>query len=288
MKYFSSLIFIFISMNVCATDFYLKPGAEDLDGTKYYTLTAKNSHGQKNIDIALEGNANTVTIREHFTFSCKWGTADGLRVEMSSQTGDGAMAVFSYYFFDDKLANIYAKSYAVMNAQKPYTPLSLNHSICGREGEGVKKDNRTGRDYVENYEVVADGPFSLKDVSNVHIKYVTDKGLNLVKESELGNVIIDSYKNKDNLSPVNLSVFFMKISSEMNIVSLISWGGLADTHDMACYKVYAYTYDNKGNISKNVDINNDVNLSGCEGKGTKFNYKNAALIKDYLKGKFKE
>lgn len=62
--------------------------------------------------------------------------------------------------------------------------------------------------------------------------------------------------------------------------------GGGDARDMVCYKVY--TYDNEGYISKNVAINDDVNLSGCEGKGTKFNYKNAALIKDYLKKKFKE
>lgn len=74
-------------------------------------------------------------------------------------------------------------------------------------GEGVKKDNRTGKDYVENYEVIADDPFSLKNVSNVHIKYVTEKGLNFVKESESGDIIVDTYKNKGNLSPVNVSVF---------------------------------------------------------------------------------
>ncbi|EPN2806690.1 hypothetical protein ACTWOG_004429 [Serratia marcescens] len=286
MKYFSSLIFIFISTSIYAADFSLKPGAEDIDGTKYYTLTAKNTHGQKNIDIALEGNANTATIRDRLTFSCKWGTVDGVSVGMSSQTGDGVTAVYSYYFFDGKLTNIFAKSYAVMNAKTPYVPLSLHHSVCGYERQGVKKDNRTGRDYVENYEVIADGPFALKGVPNVHIKYVTDKGLNLVKESELGDVVVDTYKNKDNLSPVNLSVFFMKISAEMNIVNLISWGGNA--HDKVCYKVYAYSYDSKGNMSKNVAINDDANLSGCEGNGAEFNYKNAALIKNYLKEKFKE
>lgn len=286
MKFFSSLILIFISMNVCATDFTLKPGTEDLDGTKYYTLTAKNSYGQKNIDIALEGNANTATIRDHLTFSCKWGTVDGVSVGMSSQAGDGVMDVYSYYFFDAKLSNVFAKSYAVMNAKTPYIPLSLNHSVCGKEGEGVKKDSRTGRNYVENYEAITNGPFALKDVSNVYIKYVTDKGLNLVKESELGDVIVDTYKNKDNLSPVNLSVFFMNISAEMNVVSLISWGG-GNVHDMVCYKIYAYTYNNKGDVSKNIAINDDVNLSGCEGRGNNFNYKNAALIKQYLKKKFK-
>jgi len=248
MKYFSSLIFIFISTSVYATDFSLKPGAEDLDGTKYYTLTAKNTHGQKNIDVALEGNANTVTIRDKLTFFCRWGTVDGVNVGMSSQTGDGVMAVYSYYFFDGKLANIFAKSYAVMNAKTPYAPLSLHHSVCGYEGEGVKKDNRTGRDYVGNYEVIVDGPFALKGVPNVHIKYVTDKGLNLVKESELGDVIVDTYKNKGNFSPVNLSVFFMNISAEMNIVNLISWGGAANAHDKICYKVYEYSYERKGKM----------------------------------------
>lgn len=282
MRFFSPLILIFITMNACAAEFYLKPGTEDLDGTKYYTLTAKNSHGQKDIDIALEGNANTATINGHLNFSCKWGRGDGVSVVTSSKTSDGIMTIYSYYFFDDKLTNIFAKFYAVMNSEKPYSPISLKHSVCGHKGEGVKKDNRTGRDYVENYEVIANGPFVLKGVSNTNIKYVIDNGLNLVKESELGDVVVDTYKNKGDLSPVNLTVFFMKVSSEMNIVNLISWGNNHGSHDMGCYKVYAYIYDGKGNISKNTVINNDVNLSGCEGQGGRFNYKNVFAIKYYL------
>jgi hypothetical protein len=273
--------------NACATGFDLKPGKDDIDGTKYYTLIANNSHGHTNIDVALEGNANTANIKDYLSLSCKWGEVEGVRIEMLSKTGDGVMVVDSYYFFNEKFINIFAKSFAVMNEKTPYIPLSLNHMVCDHEGKSVKKDSRTGRDYVEDYEVITEGPFLLKGVPNVRIKYVTGKGIDLVKESESGEFIIDTYKNKNNLSPVNLSVFFMSVYSKMNIISLMSWGKATDTHDMLCYKVYAYAYDNKGNISKNNTIINDPNLSGCERKGKYFEYKNATSVKKYLNEKFK-
>lgn len=269
-------------MNAYAADFTLNPGGDDIDGTKYYTLAVKNALGSTNIDVALEGNAITAKIRDHLVFTCKWGTAEGVKVGMSSRTDDGVMVVDSYYFFDDKLNNLFSKSYAVMNEKKPYVPLSLNHSVCEREDGGVKKDSRTGRDYIENYEVISEGPFILKGVPNVSVKYVTNKGLSFIKESESGDVVLDFYKNKNDVSPVNTSLFFMKIDSKMNIVSLISWGGGNTSHENVCYKVYAYTYGMEGEISSNKNINNDVNLAGCEGSGSKFSYTNAATIKSYI------
>ena len=280
MKYFSLAISILLTTNAYAIDFDLKPGGEDIDGVKYYTLGAKNATEQKNIDVALDGNANTAKIRERFSFSCSWGGVEGVRIGMSSLTSDGGMTVDSYYFFDDKLNNVFSKSFSVINEKTPYIPLSLNHSACERNGGGVKKDSRTGKDYVENYEVIVDGPFALKEVPNVRVKYVSDKGLNLVKESEMGDVIVDSYKNKDNKSAVNKTLFFMNVSSERNIVSLISWGQSVNAHDNVCYKVYSYVYDDKGNISNNIALNNDPNLSGCEGSGNEFLYKNAGSIKN--------
>lgn len=272
-------------MNACATEFDLKPGEDDFDGTQYYILTAKNSHGHKSIDIALEGGAKVANIRGRLSFSCKWGEVEGINIGMSSQTGDSVMTVNSYYFFDKELNNVFAKSFTVINEKGSYTPLSLKHSICGYKNKGVKKDNRTGRDYVEDYEVITNGPFSLKGVPNVRIKYVTDKGVNLVKESESGDVIIDNYENKNNFSPVNVSVFFMNVSSEMNVISLMSWGKATGSRDMVCYKVYAYIYDNKETMKKNNTIINDGNLSGCDEGGGEFIYKNTLSIKSYINKK---
>ncbi|MCE0828766.1 hypothetical protein LVQ78_22455 [Buttiauxella sp. A2-C2_NF] len=282
MKYFSFVILFFITMNVYAIDFELKAGDDDLDGTKYYTLVVKNDIGRKNIDVVLEGNANTAKIREHLVLTCKWGAVEGVKVGMTSLTNDGGMVVDSYYFFDEQLNNILSKSYAVMNEKKSYTPLSLNHSVCIRNGKSIKKDTRTGKDYIQDYEVIADGPFALKGVPNVIVKYVTDNGLNFIKESKTGGVIVDVYKNKGNMSPVNSSVFFMNIASRRNIVNLISWGRATNSNEMICYKIYAYVYDTEGKLSQNASVANDMNLSGCEGGGKKFSYTNALAIKSYI------
>jgi len=287
MRFIFLTIFIFINVQACATDFNLSPGMEDNDGTGYYILTAKNIYEQTKLDIALEGNSNAAIIRDKITYSCSWGDVDGVRVEMSSSTYDGVMTVESFYFFDKKLSNIFAHSYALMNKKTPYIPLSLNYSVCKNRGEGVKKDSRTGRDYVDNYEVIADGPFDLKGVKGVRIKYVVDNGVKLLKESSVGDFLIDKYKDEGDRSPKNASVFFTTISSKRNIISLMLWDKDIENNKPACYKVYAYTYDDNGNISKNLAINNDKNLSGCEYKGNEFSYKNSASIKDYLIKKFK-
>lgn len=279
MKRFSFLIIFFVSMRVCAIGFELHPGHDKIDGIQYYTLAVKNSIGKTNIDVALEGNANTAEIKDYLVFTCEWGVVEGVKVGMSSGTNDGVMDVWSYYFFDDKLNNFFSKSYAVMNEREPYTPLSLNHSVCKRDGEGVKKDSRTGKDYIEDYEVIAQGPFALKGVPDILIKYVVSEGVSLIKESELGDVVIDLYKKKENMAPVNSSVFFMNISSKMNVISLMSWG---KGGGRVCYKVYAYTYDLKGNFSINTAINSDENLSGCEEGGSYFSFKNAVVIKSYI------
>lgn len=62
MKYFNFAASILLTTNAYGMGFDLNPGGEDIDGVKYYTLSAKNSTEQKNIDIALDGNANTAKI----------------------------------------------------------------------------------------------------------------------------------------------------------------------------------------------------------------------------------
>lgn len=81
------------------------------------------------------------------------------------------------------------------------------------------------------------------------------------------------------------NLFFMSIASENNIVSLMSWGDGCN-NDAICYKVYTYTYNNNGDISKNIKVGSDKNLSGCEGRGGTFIYKNAAAIKSYINKTF--
>lgn len=52
----------------------------------------------------------------------------------------------------------------------------------------------------------------------------------------------------------------MKISSEMNVISLVSWGGDIDEGDY--YKIYGYTYDGTGHLRRNTTLDKDSNLSG--------------------------
>ncbi|MDQ9244505.1 hypothetical protein KI999_25180, partial [Escherichia marmotae] len=60
------------------------------------------------------------------------------------------------------------------------------------------------------------------------IKYVRDNSLNLVREDTSGEVIVDRVKNYDNMVPSVRTVFFIKLNSKMNIISLITWGNSAD------------------------------------------------------------
>lgn len=72
----------------------------------------------------------------------------------------------------------------------------------------------------------------------------------------------------------------MKIKSEMNIISLISWGDVMGEGDY--YKTYAYIYDENGIVHANEILNGDSNLSGYNSEKKPFEYKNASAIKAYI------
>lgn len=281
MKYFKLLLIFFISINSYAIEYTLSPGDNDIDDVSYYTLAISNDNVTKHIDIALEGNASHAVLREKSSVSCPWGIANVVTINMDSSTIDGDSSIVNYYAFDENINNIFAKSYFLTGGAQKRIPLSLSKTICLSKDEGVKKSLRTGKDYIENSEVVEQGPFALKGVPDIDIKFVLNKNLTLVKENRSGEEIIANYRDMEGTSAMVLSVFFMKIKGYNNIISLISWGG-----ETECYKVYAYQYNENGVITENIQINNDTRLYGCNTKSNKFHYTDAPIIKKYLIDKY--
>jgi len=72
----------------------------------------------------------------------------------------------------------------------------------------------------------------------------------------------------------------MKIKSEMNIISLVSWGGAVGENRY--HKIYSYIYDKNGIIHTNETLNRDINLSGYDSEKQGFKYKDASAIKKYI------
>lgn len=74
MKYFKILvlIFIFFAKLSYATDFKLSL-SDQVEDIKYFSLQVQSNNKVKNIDVGLEGDSNNVTIKQHYTFQCKWG-----------------------------------------------------------------------------------------------------------------------------------------------------------------------------------------------------------------------
>ncbi|AIN17175.1 hypothetical protein CH54_3274 [Yersinia rochesterensis] len=285
MKYFSLMIFLFSITNSYALEFTIAPGVDDADGNQYYSLTVKGDNESKSIDIVLEGNATTAAIKDTLSISCPWGIAEGVRVSMSSSSIDGVMIVDEIYFFNKQLDNVFAKGFTRFENTTWKKPPSLNHFVCENSGVVIKKDIRLGRDYLESNEVVSQGPFLLKGISNVYIKYILNGDLKFIREDEVGETIVETYKNKKNYAPNVITVFFMEEPLKRKVVSLISWGESNSNVSSMCYKVYAYSYNNAGILSPDLKINDDQNLSMCESKDKKFKYKNASDIRKYLAGK---
>lgn len=259
-------------------NFKLTP-SDSLDGAIYFTLHINNAHKVRDVDIALEGNANNVTMRQYYDFSCGWGKAFGVRLGMDSATEDGVVTLDNVYALDSRLNILFAKSYSRMN-NKWIDPINLNNSVCNRMGGGIKKDPLTSKDYIVDFESIEQGPFYLKGANNITIKYIRDDLLKLIRTDVNGENVVDSIRNNNNKAPFVRTVFFMKIKSKMNIVSLISWGGVMGEGDY--YKVYAYIYDGNGIIHANEILNKDSNLSGYNSEKKSFEYKDANAIKDYI------
>ncbi|PLY47862.1 hypothetical protein F153LOC_03330 [Lelliottia sp. F153] len=284
MKYFNILVFVFIFSTKLshATDFKLS-SSDQIGDIKYFSLQVRNDNGIKNIEVGLEGNSNNAEIKQYYTFSCQWGKAHGVRLNMDSSSIDGLLLFDNIYVLDEKLNIIFAKSYSRLSKQW-VDPVSLSSAVCKRSGGDLKNDPTTKKDYIVNFEAIQQGPFVLKGINNTVIKYIRDDSLNLIREDPNGDVVIDTIKNHDNKSPSVRTVFFMNISSEMNVISLVSWGGDIDEGDY--YKIYGYTYDETGHLRLNTTLDKDPNLSGYNTNQSSFKYKNANSIKEYLNRKY--
>lgn len=273
---------IFSTRSSYAIDFELTL-SNKIDDIMYFSLLVKNDNGVKDIDVGLEGNANNAEIKQYYTFSCQWGKAYGVRLNMDSSSVDDSLLFDSIYVLDGKLNMVFAKSYSRMS-KKWVDPVSLNSAVCKRSGGGLKNDPITNKDYIVDFEAIQQGPFFLKGINDIAIKYIRDDSLNLVREDVNGEVVIDAIKNHDNKSPSVRTVFFMNIGSEMNVISLVSWGG--DMDEGEYYKVYGYTYDKTGHLRLSTTLDEDSNLSGYNTKKKPFKYKNADTIKKYILNKY--
>lgn len=284
MRYFKILVlmFIFSTKLSHATDFKLS-SSDQVGDIKYFSLRVQNDNEIKNIDVGLEGNSNNAEIKQYYSFSCQWGKAYGVRLNMDSSSINGSLIFDNIYVLDDKLNIVFAKSYSRLSKHW-VDPVSLNSAVCNRSGGDLKKDSTTKKDYIVNFEAIQQGPFFLKGINDIVIKYIRDDSLNLIREDANGEVIIDAIKNHDNKSPSVRTVFFMNINSEMNVISLVSWGGGIDEGDY--YKIYGYTYDETGHLRLNTTLDKDSNLSGYNTKRSSFKYRNASSIKEYLIKKY--
>lgn len=280
MKFFKILVLVFVFSTKLshATDFKLS-SSDQIEDIKYFLLQVQNDNKIRNIDVGLEGDSNNVTIKQYYTFQCKWGGVTGVRLSMDSSSVDGPLSFDNIYIVDSELNIVFAKSYSRVG-KKWIAPISLNNAVCNRSSSGLKNDPSTKKDYIVDFESIQQGPFTLKGIDNVSIKYVRVNSLDLIREDVSGETVIDTIENHDNVAPSVRTVFFMNIDSEMNIISLVSWGGKMDEGDY--YKVYGYTYDKKGIIHTNAILDKDLNLSGYNEKNNPFKYKNANSIKKYI------
>ncbi|CAH6691682.1 hypothetical protein [Klebsiella grimontii] len=284
MKYFKILVLIFIFSTKLsyAIDFKLSL-SDQVEDVKYFSLQVQNNNKIKNIDVALEGDANNVTIKQYYSFQCKWGRVTGVRLSMDSSSADGPLSFDNIYMLDSELNIVFAKSYSRVG-KKWIDPISLNNAVCNRLSDGLKNDLSSKKNYIVDFESIQQGPFTLRGVDNVSIKYVRSDSLDLIREDVSGETVIDSIENHDNVAPSVRTVFFMNINSEMNIISLVSWGGNMDEGNY--YKVYGYTYDETGHMHINKFLDKDSNLSGFNAKIKPFKYKNADSIKKYILKKY--
>lgn len=276
------LILILSAKLSYAMDFRLLP-SNKVEDTDYFTLKIKSDGDVKNIDVALEGNSKDVAIKQYYTFTCNWGNVTGVRLSMDSSSVDGPLSYDNIYAVDNKLNVVFAKSFSSGN-NRWVDPISLNSSVCNRIGGGIKDDPITKKNYIVDFEAIQQGPFYLKGVDNVSIKYIRGELLELIREDVNGEQVIDMLKNHDGSAPTVRTVFFVSIKSEMNFISLISWGGGMDEGDY--YKIYGYKYDSDGIIHVNDLLNRDPNLSGENSRETPFKYKNYSSIKTYLINKY--
>mgnify|MGYP003366936865 CR=1 FL=1 len=271
-----SLLLVIICAPAWAAEFSLESAEKDSNGVDYYSLHASKDGRTTTLSVALEGNARQATIRELFSVTCPRGKIEGVRVDMSSPSLDGSMLVNNLYFFDRSLNVIAAKSYTQLGSKWLF-PLSLKNAVCAGTAPVLHRDPATGKDYIAESEVILQGPFLLKGLKDVAIKYINDGKLKLIREDANGESVVKKYDNNNKYASVK-TVLFVPINGQMSIVSLITWG----EGENISYKVDGSVFDDKGNITPDSVINRDPELSG----GVDFAYQNAAAIKKYLAEKY--
>lgn len=140
MKYFKILVLIFIFSTKLsyAIDFKLSL-SDQVEDVKYFSLQVQNNNKIKNIDVALEGDANNVTIKQYYSFQCKWGRVTGVRLSMDSSSADGPLSFDNIYMLDSELNIVFAKSYSRVG-KKWIDPISLNNAVCNHLSDGLKND----------------------------------------------------------------------------------------------------------------------------------------------------
>jgi hypothetical protein len=94
-------------------------------------------------------------------------------------------------------------------------------------------------------------------------------------------------------TPVIESIFFMPLHGRINVFSIVSWGinNRGDGTYGKLYQVYAYNFDENGNLVENKHVSGDDAMTGVEGvsEGTtsEFRYRTAAQVKRYWRNKGK-
>lgn len=134
------------------------------------------------------------------------------------------------------------------------------------------------------------GPFKIDSDKSIYIKSESDVNypLSLYFESNGVSQKVDSYE-VDGDNPHVETVFFEKIDGVKNVIVLMSWHQLHSAEKISgnSYRVYGYKYIGDGLVI-NSRIKNDQNLNGMDGDfGStflKFKYKDAASIKQYIRG----
>lgn len=278
MKYFKSTLLSLILypyFSYCI-EFQVAPINNTGDNI-YFLLHMENSNKKRDIDILLEGDSNNIIPRQNYNFSCDWGNAFGVRLSMNSTTVDGMLTYDNIYMVDSQLNVVFAKTYSHVKGTWR-DPVNLKSLVCNQSGGRIKKDPLTDKDYIVDFEAIEEGPYNLKDVNGVTIKYIMDKNLMLIRNDSNSQSVIDIIKTNNDYVPSVQTVFFMKIKLKMNLISLVYWGG----GNTGYYKVYGYEYDKNGNLYPNKSVIEDSNLFGYDTKSKPFQYKNSINIKKYL------
>lgn len=285
MKYFKYLpaILLFTLNSAIAIDFTIE-SPENKNDTDYELLKISNGLKEIKIEIPLEGNANQAVIEDILDIKCDWGNAKGVHIYANSYSAAGPLYVDDIIYINDNLDIIYGKTFSRIYMIDNWKPLSLDADICNKKSPLINRSKIDEYYLINNYELMVQGPFSLKNVKDTQIRYRRSiKGYNFIdfiKTTTAEETVIDTISVPKN-NYFNLeSVFFTTLQGKYYLINLFSWGNDDETKH---FKIQAYQYDLNGNITLDTKITQNPNLSGQSTTGKAFKYDNAASIKKYLR-----